>query len=166
MGRTRISTKQKLLNGTLNATDDAGRNDQYFPCITDNAIIEAPVNLSDRSKAIWYSTTQTLIALGVLHEIDLPYLEEGFRILDEIAVLDVEIAQLMSKKKKREDDYKRWFKLSTQRRNDLHTYLECFSRFGVTPSERTKILFARLNPDNNKKEDNPILAVLAEDSND
>jgi phage terminase small subunit len=166
MGRHRIPTKTKLLRGTFNVTDDGDRDDQYFPCMDTTSIIEAPAYMSEKSKAAWLTITQPLIAVGALHELDLPLLEEGFRLSEELEMLNQEIASLMSKKKKKEEDYRRWNKLSSQRTRSLQVYIQIFSRFGVSPAERAKIQNLVQHPIGSSKEEkqeNPVLAILADD---
>ena len=165
MGRKRIPTKQKLLRGTFNVTDDADRVDQDFPCLSENTIVEAPVSLSDRAKASWYSITTPLIAVGALHELDLAMLEEGLRLQDELEELNTQLSVLMTKKRKVVADYARCNKLSAMRNRSLQTYIKIMSAYGVSPAARASISNLVQRPVEKSKEEkeaNPVLAILEE----
>lgn len=147
----------------MNVTDDADRTDHLFPCLPENAIVQAPVSLSERASATWYSITQPLIAVGALQQMDLNLLEEGLRLQDELEELNTQITKLTVKKRMVEDDITRWNKLSAIRNRSLQNYIKIMSSFGVSPAARASISNLVQRPQKTsdaEKEANPVLAIL------
>jgi phage terminase small subunit len=169
MGVHRAPTKLLKLRGTYNTTIHKDRQDDQFPTLQSDITLPAPASLSERSTKTWELITSRLLVANALSEIDLPLLEQGLLLQDELDTIRSEIEHIRKKKKKTQQDYQRWNKLNSQLARTLTIYISILSRFGCSPSDRAKILstatLVQERKDKKEKEENPILAIL-EDSED
>jgi len=169
MGAHPEPTSLLKLRGSYNTTLHKKREDDKFPTLDTSALVPAPDTLSERAKSVWCSITNRLLAANVLSDIDFPILEQALLLQDEIDAIQLEIIHIRNKKKKKQEDYSRWFKLNGQLVRTTQLYSSLMGKFGCTPSDRTKILsiatLVQSRTDKKENEENPILAIL-EDSGD
>ena len=161
MARPRMSTKQKKLHGTSNVTLDRDRSDMNYPVLVPDAVIEPPSHLSNKSKMIWNILIKRTLSVQILSDTDIAYLQQGMEIQEELDRVNSMLATLRSKPELDDKEFLRWNKLSARQTALLHSYIEVFGRFGVSPAERAK-LQAITPPENKEIEPDSITAILFE----
>lgn len=167
MGAHPEPTSLLKLRGSYNTTLHKKREDDKFPTLDTSSLIPAPECLSERAKNVWRSITNRLLIANILSDIDLPILEQALLLQDEIDAVQSEIIHIRNKKRKKQEDFSRWFKLNGQLVRTTQLYSSLMGKFGCTPSDRTKILsiatLVQTRKDGIEKEENPILAILNSD---
>jgi len=149
MSRPPIPTAIKKYQGTYNATVDRDHHDDEFP-MDSNLQFPAPDCLSPPLVKVWNNTTNKLMTAGVLRNIDLPLLEQGFRVLEEAYLVNKQIQDMRDLEKIEpwtDAQFNKWQKLSQSQSRLTTTLGLILGKFGMTPSDRAKLSFTLLSAD-------------------
>jgi hypothetical protein len=129
---TRKPTKLMKLKGTYEKSK-CKRIDDTLPMLLPETVIDVPESLTNENiKSQWTLTTKRLLLWGLLSEIDLPELEEGFLLLQELK----KINDTMKNIPVEDDTYGKYLGYKIKTLTAFHSVLK---NYGMTPVERTKL---------------------------
>ena len=138
-GRPRKPTAQLIQEGTYRADRHGTRGDISYPTLSKDTTIAPPPSLT-RPEVVdaWRDITSSLISLGILSQVDLPMLEEGFLVLEKVKRLNELIIQLEGNEANLLTET--YTRLLSQKSKYLKLYNDIMKDYYVTPVQRTKLI--------------------------
>lgn len=157
------STKEYLeLTGKINNQKqykDLAPSKGLPTSIPTDAALKCPTKYCKRTKDAWHAIVPSLTVLGVLNVQDLAALEMMFSAHEQYVKAEEALRKYMATEFDPSNftSVKHMRTLSTVMNESISTFIKVSTKFGITPTERTKLVF-----NSEEKEKDPLSIVLGE----
>ena len=148
-GRPRLTQNQLVLSGQkeLRPQRYGSYNMESGPIIPKDMILKCPTYYCKEVKKAWKSIVPSLISMSVLSLQDLPALGILFDCLEEYYA-QMKVIKLLDSTYVNEKDYwERRDKASRRRSKALEEWLRLATRFGILPTERSRLMPQEIEKD-------------------
>lgn len=158
-GRPRATREHTDLNGLTKAEPDRYKSRARTSDLAVKQVsgIDCPKKYMSQTKKAWKAIVPGLLSLGVMAEIDLPSLGLMFDAYDDYVKYTIKEKELT----KSIDWYNEKAvglvaRVNSMKRHSLEEFNKLASRFGITPVERTRLQFEKID----EKNDDPLSVVI------
>lgn len=157
-GRPRLTQNALALSGQdkLKPQKYASYNMEAGAVIPRDVTLRCPKDYSTETKKAWKAIVPSLIAMQVLSEQDLPTMRMMFDVYEEYQVQCKAIRHLDETYSNEEDYWEKRDKASRRRSKALDEWIRLACRFGITPTERSRLL----PQETIQKDESPLDVVL------
>lgn len=150
MGRPRLTQNQLTLSGQdkLKPARYSSYNMESGPVIPKDYILKCPSHYSKEVKKAWKAIVPSLIQMQVLSEQDLVGLKIMFDCLEEYEA-QMKVIRILDETYSSEKDYwERRDKASRRRSKALDEWMRLAARYGIMPTERSRLIPQETEPKN------------------
>lgn len=150
MSRPRATASQLELSGLnkIQKTRYSTYNMKPGKVIPPDVQLKPPKKYDKQTKKAFQSITSNLIAMGALSEQDLPAMSLMFDSLNDYYKFDALIDFLDKTYMDKEDYFDKRDRLVKRKNESMRAFYLWTSKFGITPTERTKLMCDSSSKDN------------------